>query len=105
MMKKRFYELPITELKKMSKRYRMLFYFYVVGAILISIINGFVGAGSLMNVMTIQDSSLVPLLTLTLLAVNTFLVMFLWMVTESSYYKMIEQNIDIIIYLKTKMGD
>ena len=103
-MAKKLYELSVDELKKKSRNYSSRFWGYVIAAIGIGFINGFFGIQSLNNVMALQhDTSLFYfLLMLSLTSIMIFLILFLWFISESSYYKMLEQFSDLMIYLKQK---
>jgi hypothetical protein len=101
---KKIYELSIDELKKKSKGFRATFYCYIMVALGIAFISGFYGLQSINNVMRHQaDGTLFLLLLVAVLCCLNFLMLiFMWFINESSYYKMLEQFSDLIIYLKQK---
>ena len=105
-MGKKFYELSIIELKKRAKLYKIIFYGYVIVAVLVGMVNGYFSLQSLENVKSVTDQDLyIHILSMIFLCVTVLLIIFLWFVSESSYYKMLEQNADIMIYLKSKLGE
>ena len=105
-MAKKFYDLSVDELKKKSKGYRVVFYIYVIIAIFIGGVNGFTSIVSVNNVMGSMDvlggTNFLLLLNVVLVSFLVFFVIFLWLISESSYYKMQEQFCDLMVYLKQK---
>lgn len=100
---KRIYEMSIEELQKKSKKYKSTFYAYLVAALGIAFISGFFGLQSMNNVMSQTDGTLFLLLLVAVLcSLNYLMLIFLWSINESSYYKMLEQFSDLMIYLKQK---
>ena len=100
---KRIFEMSVDELEKKSKKYRSIFYAYVTAAIGIAVISGFYGLQSIYNVMTqTEGTTFLLLLIAVLCALNFFMLYFLWFINESSYYKMLEQFSDLMIYLKQR---
>ena len=100
---KRIYEKSIEELQKDSKKYRSTFYAYIMAALGIAVISGFYGLQSIYNVMTqTEGATFLLLLIAVLCALNFFMLYFVWFINESSYYKMLEQFSDLMVYLKQK---
>lgn len=99
---KKIYDMTQEELEKKSRTYHGIFIGYVVAAIGISIINGFYGLQSINNVMNYTtDATIFLLLFNTVMISIIFLfIIFLWMIMESSYYKMLQMFYDIMIYMK-----
>lgn len=105
-MGKRIYELSIDELKKKSRNFRVIFLGYVIAAIGIGFINSYFSLQSLNNLNSITDFDLYIHLLITILICIVFLlIFFLWFISESSYYKMLQLNADMLIYLKNKLGE
>ena len=104
-MGKRIYEYSIAELKKKSRNYRIVFWVYVIMALIIGFITSLFSIPSLNNVMGMSGEYSFILLLLVLLSVNILFVVFLWFVSESSYYKMLQLNADMMIFLKGKLGE
>jgi hypothetical protein len=103
-MSKKIYELSIDELKNKSKTYRRTFYMYLIAALIIAAVSGMYGLPSINNVMNYQKDGTIFLLLLlaVLVCLNFLMLIFLWFISESSYYKMLEQFSDLMIYLKQK---
>lgn len=99
---KKIYEYTIEELEKKSKIYRFVFYSYVGAAIFIGFINGIFGLQSLNNVMAMEGESLLLGLCLVLISINTLLIIFLWFINETNYYKMMQLSMDMMVYFKKK---
>ena len=105
-MSKKIYDLSIEELKKKSSKYKSIFYSYVIFAIAIGVISGVLTIQSMdginRNQETLGTTNYLLLLNSILVSVIFFLVIFLWFINESAYYKMLEQFSDLMIYLKQK---
>jgi hypothetical protein len=105
-MSKKIYDLSIEELKKKSSKYRSTFYVYLIMAIVLSVITGTLTLQSMNGVNSNQEAlgttNYFLILNTVLISVIFFLVIFLWLISESSYYKMLEQFADLMIYLKQK---
>ena len=105
-MSKKIYEMSVDELKKKSRYYKIVFYFYFVAALVVIGVNGFTGLVSVNNVMGNMDvlggTNFLLLLIVVLVSFLVLFVIFLWLVSESSYYKMLECFSDLMVYLKQK---
>ena len=105
-MAKKIYDMSVDELKKKSKYYKIIFYFYFVAAIVVIGVNGFSSMVSVNNVMSNMDAlggtNFLLLLNVVLVSFLVLFVIFLWLVSESSYYKMLECFSDLMVYLKQK---
>lgn len=105
-MVKHLYDLSVDELKKKSNLYRYIFYLYVIVAVVVSVVNGFASLISVNNVMANKDvlggTGFLLLLNVVLVSFLVFFVIFLWLIGESSYYKMLQLFSDMMIYFKQK---
>jgi heme/copper-type cytochrome/quinol oxidase subunit 2 len=105
-MSKKMYDLSIEELKKKASKYKSIFYAYVIFAIVISVITGMLTLQSMdglnKNQEALGTTNYFLILNTVLISVVFFLLIFLWFISESSYYKMLEQFSDLMIYLKQK---
>jgi len=103
---KHLYDLSVDELKKKSNLYRYIFYLYVIVAVVVSVVNGFASLISVNNVMANKDvlggTGFLLLLNVVLVSFLVFFVIFLWLIGESSYYKMLQLFSDMMIYFKQK---
>ena len=107
-MSKKLYEMPIDELKKRAKHCKIIFYVYVVAAIGVGFVNGYYSLLSLDNLKNsgITDINLYILILVSILvSVIVFLIIFIWFISETNYYKMLEENANMMIYLKSKLGE
>jgi hypothetical protein len=104
---KRIYEFSVDELKRKSRKYNTIFWFYMVAALVLNFINFFFGVQSLNNVMSTPDKDygFILMLSLVFISIMFLFMIFLWLVSESSYYKMLQLNADMMIYLKGKLGE
>ena len=103
---KKIYDMTIDELKKKSSKYKSIFYAYLVMMLVIGAISGTLTLQSMdginKNQETLGITNYLLLLNSILIAVTIFFLIFLWFVNESSYYKMLEQFSDLMIYLKQR---
>ena len=103
---KKIYEMSVAELNKRSKIYAGVFWSYVILAVVVAFITGFFGINSINNVMSLpKDGTFLLLLSVVLLSINTMWIVLLWFINESSYYKMLQLNADMMIYFKGKLGE
>jgi len=105
-MPKKIYDMSIEQLKKRSSNHKSMYYAYVIFAIVISMICGTLAVQSLdglnANQKTLTGTNYLLLLDTILISVMVFLMIFLWFIIESSYYKMLECFEDMMVYLKER---
>ncbi len=96
---------PIEKLERQAKMHRIRFYVYTIAAIGIIVSMGIVVQMMMDAISKIQMENGVHLLVLfgVLSLINFFLIIFLWFITESSYYKMMQQFTELWMLLKNKI--
>jgi hypothetical protein len=99
---KRIYDLSIAELKKKSKRFTFTFYAYLIAGLIVSSVMAISGLQSINNVMQYTGENFLLLFVAIICSMNFLFVICLWMFNESSYYRMLEQFFDLMVYLKQK---
>src|SRR4030042_3346245 len=99
-------ELPSDKLQKYLKQFRYTFYIYIFMEVLFVIIAGWQGASLIQTVSDVSDSPIITMLLLfgVINIMNMFMIFVVWFCMESSYYKMLENQMDLMLYLRTKMG-
>lgn len=99
-------ELPSDKLQKYLKQCRYTFYIYIFMEVLFVIIAGWQGASLIQTVSDVSDSPIITMLLLfgVINIMNMFMIFVVWFCMESSYYKMLENQMDLMLYLRTKMG-
>lgn len=103
---KKIYEFTVDELKKKSKQYRAMFFMYFFMAIIVSSIFFYTGVTSIDNIgREFEGLAYVLMLNLILTSLVFGMIIFLWFISESSYYKMLQHDCDLMVYLKGKLGE
>ena len=107
-LKPRF-DTDITSDKLIKDRliYRYLFYVYLVLEVVFIIMGGYSFYTVFDAIAGLTESTLMTLLLLlcSMNVMSMFMVFVVWFCGESSYYKMLEQHNDLLLYLRKKMGD
>lgn len=97
-------DYTIEELKKKSIFNKTLFYSYLFGALIVAILGSYTLYPIFDDFMAMDtDGGTKLLLILGLFGIiNFFLLLWVWMTNESSYYKMEQEFNELAIYLKEK---
>jgi hypothetical protein len=99
---KRFNELTPDELRKKSKNYLVIFYMYLVFAIVVNSIFFCTALASINNIQSFTGLSYVVMLNLIITCLVFGMIIFLWFISETNYYKMMQLHCDLMVYLKEK---
>jgi hypothetical protein len=104
MLGKHIYDYTHEALEKRSKMHKFMFWFYSIGAIATAILGGYTLIPLLNNLMALNTdgSSKLILLFGLFSVINFFLLLWVWMTNESSYYKMEQEFTELMMYLKEK---
>jgi len=103
---KKIYEYTVDELKKKSKQYLVLFYLYFIMALIVSLVFFSTGVTSINNIgKDYTGLAYVLMLNLIFTSLVFGMIIFLWFISESSYYKMLQHDCDLMVYLKGKLGE
>ena len=99
---KKLHEHTTEELKRLSKKYNMTFCLYAICALLVISVFMITGGTSLNDMRGMEGILLLLAFNVIITSLCFGFMIFLWMVNESSYYKMLQLHTDLILYLKEK---
>jgi hypothetical protein len=101
---KKIFDYTQEELEKRRVLHRVMFWCYCLGALGIAIIGSYTLYPIFNDFMALNtDSGSKLLLLLGLFGIiNFFLLLWVWMTNESSYYKMEQEFTELMMYLKEK---
>ena len=99
---KPYYEYNVEQLKKIRKKNTITFYLYLLSSLLIIAVFFTAGGMSLNDTRGMQGITLLIAINCIITSLSFGLMIFLWMINESSYYKMLQIHADLMIYLKEK---
>jgi hypothetical protein len=97
-------DYTIEELEKKAVYHKALFYGYAVAGIIVMLVGSYTIYGifdSLMAINTEGSSKLLLLLGMFGI-INFFLLFWVWLTSESSYYKMEQEFTELMVYLRSK---
>lgn len=98
-------DLPVEKLNQNSFYFKILFMAYAMAALIVMTVGGYTSWNVLGNIMTIStDNKGVQFLLIlgVFNILNFFMLFFLWLISESSYYKMMQQFTEMWLYFKKK---
>jgi hypothetical protein len=104
MMGKHIYEYTKEQLERRTKMHKTMFWAYSLGALATAILGAYTLtplANNLLSLNTDGSSKLILLFGL-FGVINFFLLLWVWMTNESSYYRMEQEFTELMMYLKEK---